>query len=90
MEFKDHIQILRACKIYRGNITKGTLIRQIYELIEEHKGKDFKDIDDLFKKLFPEPLVKPVQKWRNRGSRRRRESPFYNTNIQDLEEEAQE
>lgn len=60
MEFKTHLQILRACRIYRGNITKGALIRQIYQLIDEHKGKDFTDIDDLFTKLYPNRVVQPV------------------------------
>jgi len=35
------------------NITQGALIRHIYELIKEHEGKDFNDLNDLFTKLYP-------------------------------------
>ena len=86
MEFERHLQILKACRIYRGNITKGALIRLIYELLDEHKGKDFKDIDDFFSKLYPEPVIQPVHAGVNVRRRRRpkRENPFYD--IPDLEE----
>ena len=90
MEFKDHLNVLRMCGVY--NITKGVLIRQIYDLIKDHEGKDFKDIDDLFTKLYPKTVVKRVAGGVHvrRRRRPRRENPFYNTPIQDLEEEAQE
>ena len=85
MEFQDHLNILRACRIYRGNITKGALIRQIY-LCMEHKGFDFKDIDDFFSKLYPQRIVEPVHAGVNVRRRRRRkaQNPFYD--IPDLEE----
>jgi len=60
------------------NITTGALIRHIYELLKDHEGKDFKDIDDFFTKLYP------------KDSHNKRESPFYDTPIQNLEEEANE
>ena len=51
MDFPMHLKILRFCKIY--NITKPQLIRQIYQLIKEHEGKDFKDVNELLAKLYP-------------------------------------
>jgi len=76
LEFEMHLKVLRMCKT--RNITTGALIRHIFELIEDHKGTDFKDIDDFFTKLYP------------KDSRNRRESPFYDTDIQNLEQEAKE
>lgn len=72
MDFQIHLKILRDI---RANIKAGIIIRHIYELIKEHEGKDFKDIDDFFTKLYPKNLG-------------RRESPFYDTPIQNLKEEA--
>lgn len=99
MDFKTHLQVLRMC--YTRNITKGQLIRQIYELIKDHEGKDFKDLDDFFTKLYPNRTVQKVGAGvniRHRGRsgtqrrrsnpRPRREPPYYDTDIQDLEEEA--
>lgn len=83
MEFNKHLEILRSLKIYRGNITKGALIRQIY-LCMEHKGKDFNDIDDFFSKLYPEPVIQPVHAGVNVRRRPKRENPFYD--IPDIEE----
>ena len=79
MEFKTHLQVLRMCRTQ--NITKGALIRQIYTLIKDHEGKDFKDLDDLFKKLYPRLVVKHLPAG---------VQAFYNTEVQDLEKEAQE
>lgn len=84
MEFEVHLEILKACRIYRGNITIGALIRAIFQVIEEHKGKDFKDIDDFFSKLYPEPVIQPVHAGVNVRRRRKRENPFYD--IPDMEE----
>ena len=73
MDFKQHVQILRMC--YTKNITKRVLIRQIYDLIKEHEGKDFKDIDDLLSTLYPPRLVERVPAGvniRHRGHRGRR------------------
>lgn len=81
MDFEMHLKILRFCKT--RNITTGTLIRHIYELIKDHEGKDFKDLDDFFTKLYP-------KRPNHSRSKPRRESPFYNTPVQDLEEEANE
>ena len=92
MEFKDHLQILRACRIYRGNITKGTLIRQILEIAIDHR-KDFDDINDFFSKLYPDRVIQRVGAGVNihhRRRRPRREPAFYDTPIQHLEEEAEE
>ena len=71
MDFKNHLQVLRMC--YTKNITKPVLIRQIYQLIKEHEGKDFKDIDDLLSILYPPYLVERVPAGvniRRRGRRR--------------------
>jgi len=51
MDFVMHLKIVRFCKTI--NITKAQLIRQIYQLIKEHEGKDFNDINDLLEKLYP-------------------------------------
>jgi len=51
MDFQTHLKILRFCKT--KNITVGALIRHIYEMIKDHEGKDFKDLDDFFTKLYP-------------------------------------
>lgn len=92
---------------YTRNITKDQLIRQIYELIKDHEGKDFKDLDDLFTKLYPNKTVEArgagvniKHKGRsghhrrrsesNSRGRARREPPYYDTDIQNLEEEAKE
>ena len=50
MDFQMHLKILRFCKTY--DITKPQLIRQIYQLIKEHEGKDFKDVNELLSKLY--------------------------------------
>ena len=50
MDFLMHIKVLREV---RGNVTTGVLIRHIYELIKEHEGTDFKDLNDFFTKLYP-------------------------------------
>lgn len=103
MDFEIHLQVLRMC--HTRNITKGQLIRQIWELIKEHEGKDFKDLDDLFSKLYPNRMVQRRgagvnirHRGRSTHQRRksdpnprgggRREPPYYDTPIQDLEEEA--
>lgn len=64
MDFPMHIKILRSV---RANIATGVLIRHIYELIQEHEGTDFKDLDDFFTKLYPNC----PPKWGK--------SPFYGT-----------
>ena len=51
MDFLMHLKVIKFCKTI--NITKAQLIRQIYQLIKEHEGKDFKDINDLIQKLYP-------------------------------------
>lgn len=58
MEWKTDLQILRALPTLRG--LKGQLIRLLYNIIEEHKGKDFKDLEDLMNQIYPEPVVKRV------------------------------
>ena len=73
MDFLMHLEILRFCKTI--NITKPQLIRQIYALIKEHEGKDFKDINDLMEKLYP---PRPHNVRRKHG-----QSPFYTTPSKD-------
>ena len=51
MDFLMHLKVLQYCKTI--NITKPQLIRQIYDLIKEHEGEDFKDVNDLIQKLYP-------------------------------------
>ena len=51
MDFQMHLKVIKFCKTI--NITKPQLIRQIYELVKEHEGKDFKDVNDLIHKLYP-------------------------------------
>lgn len=61
MEWKDDLQILRAMPNFRG--IKGQMIRLIYNIIDEHKDKDFKDLPDLMNQIYPpreEPVVQPV------------------------------
>ena len=84
-----HLKILRFCRT--KNMTKGAFIREIYNLIKNHEGKDFKDLDDLFTKLWPQKVVERVAGGVNihYKGRRRREPPYYDTPIQDLEEEAE-
>ena len=55
MDFKNHLEFIRMCRT--TNINKGTFLRTVYELIQDHLGKDFKDLDDLFSKLYPRNLV---------------------------------
>ena len=51
MDFQIHLKVIKFCKTI--NITKPQLIRQIYELVKEHEGKDFKDVNELLAKLYP-------------------------------------
>lgn len=68
MDWKTDLNILQQLRIPN----KGSLIRVIYSIIHEHEGKDFKDLDDLLRQVFPhwkEPTdsaIKPL------GERRRR------------------
>lgn len=62
MEFETHLEILRACKTQ--NVSKGAFISAIYDLITDHQGKDFKDLDDLFSKLYPQR-----GKWKRRAKK---------------------
>ena len=66
MDFQMHLKVIKFCKTI--NITKPQLIRQIYELVKEHEGKDFKDVNDLISKLYPP---------RNPPNFHRNQSPFY-------------
>ena len=61
MDWKTDLQILRALPTFRG--LKGQLIRLVYQIIDEHKGIDFKDLEDLMQQIYPRreaPVIQPV------------------------------
>ena len=56
MDWNTELNILRNIRVpYKGN-----LIRLLYNIIEDHKGVDFKDLEDLMQQIYPEPVVKSV------------------------------
>lgn len=65
MDFRNHLQVLDMISV-RG-ITKPALIRHIYELLREHEGKDFKDLNDFF------------EKWHAHHEHRKLGTTFYDT-----------
>lgn len=48
MEWKTDLNILRNIPIP----SKGNVIRILYHVIEQHKGTDYKDLDDLLRQLY--------------------------------------
>ena len=50
MDFQMHLKFLRNVGC---NVKTGILIRHVWELFKDHEGKDFKDLDDFFTKLYP-------------------------------------
>jgi hypothetical protein len=51
MEWEIDKNILRR-------LVKGQTLRLLATILNDHKGKDFKDVDDLMNQLYPKPPVK--------------------------------
>lgn len=89
MEWKTDLNILQQLPIP----SKRNVLRILYHIITEHKGKNFKDLEDLLKQCYPELLIQRIGagvnvKPRGRGGykpKRPKESPFWEA--PDIEED---